>query len=201
MRLAASCALNKIWYFSPAGTVQLATRCDVWNEDTQSIVASNTSPIWSGAAGSGWVSCSFSSVTLPAGRYRVSVYNGAASPDAWSAKMLYYWNIGRGGQYGISGMECSGPTFDGIRNSVMHIPGLYEASSTSQYIGSGANANFDQGSTTQGQSVFAVGPPNAYPNTYVKGLGQTYWVDMEVTPSGGSAVTSNTSGVLIALFP
>ncbi len=198
MRLNQSCAVNNIWYYSPSGTAQLATRCDVWDEDTQAIVASNTSPTWSGIAGSGWVSCALTGVTLPAGRYRVSVYNSAAVPDAWSAKQLYYFNIGAAYQFPGSAIQNAGPTFDGIRNGVMHVPGIYAASSTSPYTGSGAPANFDQGGSTQGQAVFAVGPPNAYPDIYVKGLGQTYWVDMEVTPSGAA---TSTSALLLSQFP
>jgi hypothetical protein len=150
--------LNKIWYYSIGGTAELATACNVWSVSTQASVAGSNSPSWSGAAGSGWVSCSFTGVTLPAGAYRVSVYNGAAVPDAWSAKLLNYWDVGIG-QNGI----IEGP---------LSAPNLANASSANIFGGPGSEP---------GQSIFAVGPPNQYPNLYVDGLAQNYWVDIEVT--------------------
>ena len=150
--------LNKIWYYSIAGTAELATECGVWSIATQTLVAENTSPTWSGAAGSGWISCSFTGVTLPAGSYRVAVYNNAAAPDAWSAKLLNYWDAGVG-QNGI----VEGP---------LSAPNVANASLADKFGGGGSEP---------GQSVFAVGPPNQYPNLYVDGLAQNYWVDIEVT--------------------
>lgn len=151
--------LNKIWYYSIAGTAQLATECGVWSIATQTLVADNESPTWSGAAGSGWVSCSFTSVTIPAGAYRVAVYNNAATPDAWSAKLLNYWDIG----LGSNGITTGGPLL---------APNLAGASLANKFGESGQEP---------GQAVFAVGPPDQYPNLYVDGLAQNYWVDVEVT--------------------
>jgi hypothetical protein len=161
VHLSSSCSLNAIWYYSPYGTAQLATECGVWDISSQKLVAGTSSPTWSGAAGKGWVSCSFSGVTLPAGKYRVAVYDGVATPDEWSAKQLHYWDVGVGK--------------NGITNGPVYAPGLADASDASIYQGSG---------TEPGQSVFAVGPPNAYPDLYVDGLAQNYWVDIEVTPAG-----------------
>ena len=161
VHLSTSCSLNAIWYYSPSGTSQLATECGVWDISTRKLVAGTSSPTWSGAAGKGWVSCSFSGVTLPPGMYRVAVYNGAATPDEWSSNQLHYWDVGVGK--------------NGITNGPVSAPSLAEASDATIY----------QGSITEpGQSVFAVGPPNAYPNLYVDKLAQNYWVDMEVTPVG-----------------
>ncbi len=199
MHLSKTATLNKIWYYSPGGTAQLATECAIWNVATQAKVAESTSPTWSGAAASGWISCSFSGVILSAGRYRVAVYNGAATPDAWSAKEQYYFNIGNGSIFTQPGMNCSGPSFDGITNDLLYVPSLSNASQSSYYTGSGVNGNYDTGGPAPGQAVFAVGPPNAFPNIYVKGLGQTYWVDMEVTPGG--TLASSGSGLLLAMFP
>lgn len=196
MHLSKLSTLNRIWYYSPSGSTQLATECAVWDVITQTKVAENTSPAWSGAAGSGWVSCGFGNVTLPAGIYRVAVYNGAATPSSWSAKQLYYFNIGNGSIFGMSNMKSTGPSFDGIHNGPLYMPSLSGVGSSNYYTASGASPDFDAGGPGPGQSPFAVGPPNAYPNIYVKGLGQTYWVDMEVTPLGASA-----SGTLLALFP
>ena len=159
IHLATSVNLDKIWYYSIGGTAQLATECGVWSIASQTLVAGNASPTWSGAAGSGWVSCSFTGVTLPAGAYRVAVYNGAATPDAWSAKLLNYWDTG----LGQNGITTGGP---------LSAPNLAGASLANKFGGGGSEP---------GQSVFAVGPPNQYPNLYVDGLAQNYWVDIEVT--------------------
>lgn len=179
IHLSQPCALNKIWYYSPSETTQLATACDVWDIPSQASVAGSTSPAWSGVAGSGWVSCSFTSVTLPAGSYRVSVYNGAASPDGWGPKRLNYWDIG--------------PGQNGLANGPITAPKLSAASTAWEYDGSAAGSTppWTNGSQEAGQSTFAVGPPDQYPYLYVDGLAQNYWIDMEVTPTSGTPATSS----------
>ncbi|HEV2412228.1 MAG TPA: hypothetical protein VGS28_00275 [Candidatus Saccharimonadales bacterium] len=170
--------LNKIWYFSPTGTAQLATECGVWSTTTQQLVAQNASPSWSGAAGSGWVSCSFNGAVIPPGKYRVTVYNGAATPDQWSAKSLYYF---------LSGWSLRGdfPVCDGasgITSGPLYAPDVANAQTANYY---------QQAGSGPGQAIFAVGPPNAYPNLYVDDLFQTYWVDMEVTVLAGTGSFMN----------
>lgn len=79
--LSQQCTLDKIWFYSPAGATALPSRCAIWNVSTQSVVSGsdNTAPAWSGAAGSGWVSCSYTGVTLPTGDYKTSVYYGGGA--------------------------------------------------------------------------------------------------------------------------
>ena len=74
-QLSEPCTLDKIWYYSASGAAALPTQCGIWSVSSQSVVSGtdNTSPSWSGAAGSGWVSCAYSGVTLPAGDYKVAV--------------------------------------------------------------------------------------------------------------------------------
>ena len=72
----------------------------------------NSSPSWSGAAGSGWVSCAYHDVTLPAGDYKVAVVNGAASPQKWNAATLDYWSTGPGAN-GITSGPLSAPSLAG----------------------------------------------------------------------------------------
>ena len=165
-----ACTINNIWYYSPGGVDQLATECGIWSISTGKLVAENASPTWSGAAGSGWVACAFTGLTLPAGEYKVAVYNGAATPDPWNAKQLRYWDIGAGQ--------------NGITNGPLYAPQLAAAATADIYTGSGQEP---------GQCTFAIGPPNQYPNLYVDGLAQNYWVDVEVTPVGGSATGQPTS--------
>jgi hypothetical protein len=98
--LSQACTLDAIWFYSPAGVTQLPTECGIWNAGTTSLVAGtdNASPSWSGAAGSGWVSCSYAPGTIlqPAVNYKVAVFNGAASPVTWNAATALYWSTGPG---------------------------------------------------------------------------------------------------------
>ena len=80
-QLSESCTLDKIWFYSASGAAALPTQCAIWSVSSQSVVSGtdNTSPSWSGAAASGWVSCAYSGVTLPAGDYKVAVFYGGGS--------------------------------------------------------------------------------------------------------------------------
>lgn len=184
--LSQSCTLNKIWYYSPSGTAQLATACSVWQitgAGSGTKAATNASPAWSGAAGSGWVSCSFAGTSLAAGDYKVSVYNNAATPDGWSAKdaSTSYWGTGDGGS--------------GITWGPLSAPGLATASLAYKFLGSGAGNtppySDGLGTTERGQATFyqpATGAgSDSYPYLYVDGLAQNYWVDVEVTPASAPA--------------
>jgi hypothetical protein len=164
IHLSQSCALDKIWYYSPPSVTQLATECGIWQISDQELVVQNASPSWSGTAGSGWISCTFTGVVLPAGQYKVAVYNGAATPDPWSAKQLNYWDVGAG------------------QNGITNAPNRADASVANEFQESGQEP---------GQCTFAVGPPNQYPDLYVDGLAQNYWVDAEVTPSTGPTTSTS----------
>jgi hypothetical protein len=62
-------ALTGIWYYSDSAESALPTECAIWDVASKSIISSthNASPSWSGAAGSGWVKCTYNgSVTLDA---------------------------------------------------------------------------------------------------------------------------------------
>ncbi len=80
-QLSKACTLDKIWFYSASGATVLPTRCGIWNVSSQSEVAGtdNSAPAWSGPAGSGWVWCAYSGVTLPAGDYKVAVYSAGGS--------------------------------------------------------------------------------------------------------------------------
>jgi hypothetical protein len=180
VHLSQPCTVDNIWYYSPSLSTQLATECGIWDIGTRQLVAENTSPNWSGTAGSGWVSSAFTGVTLPAGKYRVAVYNGAATPVSWSGKQLNYWRTGDG-QNGITNGPISAPQ-----------------------LASAANADIYQGSGQEpGQSTFAVGPPNQYPDLYVDGLAQNYWVDLEGTPGASTSppVSTVNSNAFLTFFP
>lgn len=131
-QLAKSAQLNNIWFYSPPGATVLPSQCGIWRVGSQDVApgTANTSPSWSGAAGSGWVSCSYSGVTLPAADYKVAVFNAAGAP--WYQANSNYWTSGGTGASGIT----SGP---------VTAPGTGTASSPGQ-------STFHMGSWTYPQS-------------------------------------------------
>jgi hypothetical protein len=108
-QLSQSCTLDKIWFFSAAGAAALPSQVGIWSVSSQSVVSGtgNSSPSWSGAAGSGWVSCSYSGVTLPAGDYRVAVFSGPGSK--WYQTTIGYWTSGGIGASGITSGPLTAP--------------------------------------------------------------------------------------------
>ena len=118
-QLSQSCTLDNIWFYSAPGAGTLPSQCGIWSVSSQSVISGtvNASPSWSGAAGSGWVSCSYSGVTLPAGDYKVAVFNGAGSK--WYQTAIGYWG-------------SSGPGASGITSGPLTAPGDSQASSPGQ---------------------------------------------------------------------
>jgi hypothetical protein len=112
-KLSAACTLDNIWFYSPPGASQLPTACGIWKVSSQALVSGTekTSPAWSGGAGSGWVACSYTEVTLPAGDYKVAVCNSASNPQMWNLATIDYWSTGPGGQ-GITAGPLSAPGLD-----------------------------------------------------------------------------------------
>ena len=108
-QLSKSCTLDNIWFYSASGAAALPTQCAIWNVSSQSVVAGtdNTSPSWSGAAGSGWVACAYSGVTLPAGDYKVAVFYGGGSE--WYQATTGYWGSGGTGASGITTGPVTAP--------------------------------------------------------------------------------------------
>lgn len=102
--LAESCAINNIWFYSPATVTQLPTAVGVYRVSDQVLVASNTSPSWSGVAGSGWMHTPLTGNLAPGVLYKAVVFNGAGSPGIWNAAVPTYWSTG----FGINGL-VSGP--------------------------------------------------------------------------------------------
>jgi hypothetical protein len=103
------CTLDNIWFYSGPGATALPTRCAIWSVATQAEVGGtdNSSPSWSGSAGSGWVSCPYSSVTLPPGDYKVAVFHPGGA--TWFQVSLGYWNSGGPGSNGITAGPLTAP--------------------------------------------------------------------------------------------
>jgi hypothetical protein len=118
-KLSESCTLDNIWFFSPTNAQALPTRCAIWSVSSQSVVSGtdNSSPSWTGGAGSGWVACAYSGVTLAAGDYKVAVFNGGGS--TWFLVNTGYWSGG-------------GPGTNGITTGPLTAPGVSAATSPGQ---------------------------------------------------------------------
>jgi hypothetical protein len=118
-QLSGSCTLDKIWFYSASGAAALPSRCAIWDVSSQTVVAGtdNTSPSWSAGAGSGWVSCAYNGVTLPAGDYKVAVFSGGGS--RWYLATAGYWGTG-------------GPAAGGITTGPVTAPGNSAATSPGQ---------------------------------------------------------------------
>lgn len=108
-KLAAPSTLDNIWFYSASGAALLPTRCAIWDVSSQTVVTGtdNSSPAWSGSAGSGWVGCAYSGVTLPAGDYKVAVYCGGGS--RWYQATIGYWIAGGVGGNGITAGPLTAP--------------------------------------------------------------------------------------------
>lgn len=98
-------ATPKIWHYSPPAATVLPTGAAIWNVGTQTAVAQTSSATWSGAIGSGWVSCTnLPAVTLqPSTNYKVSVFSGVAGAT-WFLATTNYWGTGPGAAGRVNGI-------------------------------------------------------------------------------------------------
>lgn len=178
--LSEDCTLDNIWFWSPPGVASLPSRCGVFDVSTREVVAGSddTAPAWVNSAGvaaspgDGWVSCSYAgkSLTLPAGKYKAAVYTGGGA--LFYAEDIYYFS--------------SGPGAAGIVNGPITVPN--DASSSSLIEGEGTAP----GSTVTGNSSYQDGPWS-YPDTFDgKDIGETRWIDIEVTPVAAQATPAPT---------
>lgn len=133
-----ACTLGKIWFYSPAGATVLPSRCAIWDVSTQAVVTGTdqASPAWSGTAGSGWVSCSYSGVTLPTGDYKVSVYTGGGAP--FYVEQLNYFTSGPGASGLVSG-PLTAPSDTNATSPGQATYSLGAFAYPSVYVGSGKN--------------------------------------------------------------
>lgn len=174
-------AVSRVWYWSPPGVTQLATAVSIYAVTggglTGTLAYNNAAPAWSGAAGSGWISCPVA-VTLPPGTYSVGVYNGSAAEATGKDSQLDYWRTGPGG--------------NGITWGPLTAPSLAAAPLAWTYNGNPAgNPPYSDGTTQKGQPVFSQGPPDQYQYLFAPvatpspGSTQVYWMDLEGLPVAG----------------
>lgn len=178
-KLSQPCTLNNIWFYSPPGVSVLPSRCAIWNVATQAVVAGtdNTAPSWSGAAGSGWVACAYSGITLPAGDYKVSMYYGGG--QEFYTEDVYYYSTGPGG--------------NGITAGPLTAPNVADAAPC---------ISNSLGTLVTGNSTYQNGA-FAYPYTFdTKDHGENRWVDVEVTPGAVAPPPPPVdSGAFLVFFP
>ena len=157
--LSENAALTGIWFYSAPSAALLPQACAIYAVSGQSIAAENTSPSWSGAAGSGWVKCTFDgSVTLTAGtNYKVCVQCLADTGDGdWYSSTAHYWDTGAGSA--------------GITNGPLTAPD---------------NAGADVGQDSYSNEEALVYPDSSF-------NAGNYWIDVEVTVSGGGGGSTGT---------
>ncbi len=106
--LSQACTINNVWFYSPTGVTQLPTEIGIYQVSNTTLVASNSSPTWSGAAGSGWMSAALTGSLAASTNYKLVVLNGAGSPAIWNATTANYWSTGYGGN-GITAGPITAP--------------------------------------------------------------------------------------------
>lgn len=180
--LSRSCSLDKIWMFSPPGAAGFPTRTGIWNTDTQAEVSGtdNSSPSWlapgggAATAGGGWAYVDYSSagVTLPAGNYAVTFYNGDGALIYAEAHNYFF-----AGTDPVGGASVGGPGHNGVSwgGGILTAP----------KVASGPTVNYDSGGTGPGNGVYrpavtAWGYPSNFESS--SDWGESRWADVEVTP-------------------
>jgi hypothetical protein len=152
--LSQACSINNVWFYSPAGVTQLPTEIGVYQVSGATLVASNSSPSWSGAAASGWIKAPLSG-TLSAGvNYKVVVLNGAASPSVWNGAVASYWSTGFGAN-GLTAGPITAPS-----NATATSPGQesYNLGATIAYPGTNAGP-YHYGTDIEVTPLAAAGGP------------------------------------------
>jgi hypothetical protein len=172
--LSAACALDRIWHYSPSGAASLPTRCSIWNVSTTTEVsgAGNTSPTW----------------LLPGGA-SASAGGGWVYCDYTSAGV----SLSASTSYKVATYHASGSEWMAVT------PSYWSTGAGGPGITNGVITAPDSASATPGQGSYET--TWSYPGLFITG-GENYWVDVEVTPSGGGtasgAASLSGSGALTA---
>lgn len=100
--LSQDCTVENIWFYSAPGVGGLPTACAIWDVATKSPVAGSeqTSPSWSGSAGSGWVACAYNGLELAAGKYKVGIYYSGG--DTFYQENTHYFSSPQGDEEDIA---------------------------------------------------------------------------------------------------
>lgn len=170
--------LLRLWFYSPTSTygpaaTALPTGVGIFDVGGGTVAGSVvSSPSWSGAAGSGWVSVTYSGgLSLPAGNYLPYVTYAGGSP--WYGTVVGYYTTGEGA--------------NGITNGVVSAPSNANAHGPSQGTYSTAYATAPNVVVSNGEIYFI----DLEVSTPVNITG----VGAEVTVSGGVGTPSGSANV------
>jgi hypothetical protein len=97
--LSSNASLTGIWFYSGTAASQVPNACAIYAVTGQVLVASAAPATWSGAAGSGWVKCTFpgSTTLLASTNYKVVAQALADVGDGnWYSASIHYWDSGAG---------------------------------------------------------------------------------------------------------
>ena len=126
-------SLTGIWFYSVSTAGDLPGKCGIFDMTTTSFVSGteNTSPSWSGAAGSGWVKCSYNgSAVLQANHNYIAA---VAGPDGTGLPVWLTYNS-----------SYSFPETTGIITAPVSVGTMYNG----PYNSSPGNGTFDYPSST-----------------------------------------------------
>ena len=203
--LSHACTLDKIWLFSPPGATAMPTRTAIWNTNTRTEIAGtdNTSPSWKAPGGGaavaagGWVYVDYSSagITLPAGAYAVSFYNGSGQVCYGEPHNMFF-----AGTDPVSSKVVGGAAWNGISwgGGILTAPN----------VANGPALVYDNGSGTHpGNGMYKPSAGWGYPANFESSSDWGEWrgVDVEVTPSSGGSgpppPSTVNSGAFLTFFP
>jgi hypothetical protein len=194
VNLSQACRPSWIWFYSPASAASLPTSCRVYSIASQLAVISNTSPSWlkpdgsAGAtAGGGWCKAAVSGV-LPAGSYKVAVYNSAGGAAAWSPREYGYWLTGAGAS-GVSWGPISAPAQGSAASAYVYQPNPgatppYTNGSQQEPSNGTFYFNADQYPYLAVDFNFSSGAPAG-------AIAESFWTDLEVTPLPGGMLMAS----------
>lgn len=189
--LAQPCMTGNAFFWSITGATSLPTAVGIWSVGSQQLVAQQAAPVWlnaltggAGAAGAGKMKTAFPATLLPAGKYRVSVYNSNGAGGTWSPRVFGYFLTGGGA--------------GGIANGPVSVPA--QANAQNAYVYQGANPGstppFTDGHTQEPSNGTFAPSTFIYPYAAVDfnisigspagAIAEWFGVDMEFTPVPGS---------------
>jgi hypothetical protein len=212
--LSTRCTLNKIWFFSPLANPEIGSpaaallpgACAIFEIANQAMVKGtlrgtagphpSTMPDWrkpdggAAKAGDGWIYCAYEGLTLPAGKYKTTIYcyGGGTTMDIkylfFQEQRFYFGPV-----INDHNTVATGPATvpEGISNGPLYSPNLAKAAlaqsnGTVPTIAAGAMVHAN--STYQYNDASNTGT-FLYPDTFDSSDdGEVRWVDVEVTPLG-----------------
>jgi hypothetical protein len=211
--LSTRCTLNKIWFFSPLPNAEIGSpaasllpgACAIFDIANQAIVNGTlrgtagpnprTMPNWrkpDGSAakpGDGWIYCAYNGVTLPAGKYKTTIYcyGGGSTMDIkylFFQEQRFYFGPVINDNNTVPIAPATVP--NGITNGPLYSPNLAKAALAQS---NGTVPTIALGAMVHANSTYQINDASntgtfLYPDTFDSADdGEVRWVDVEVTPT------------------